>query len=153
MPGERRSRFKNVRTSTSGALQPLLPLPPGPRAIPFGMKTDDLPGDDEIVVESKEKPEVGVPDAAGASSSSSDTTHQKENQNPPEPRRNFTVPSSLAWIPQNLTWSKLKPVIRCSLVAWVSALFMIIGPVSHAVGQVSVKISLVRRALMDVNRC
>lgn len=105
------------------------------------MKTDDLPGDDGIAVESKEKPEAGVPDA-GASSSSSDATHQKENQNPPEPRRNFTVPSSLAWIPQNLTWSKLKPVIRCSLVAWVSAVFMIVGPVSRVVGQVSAKTHL-----------
>jgi hypothetical protein len=102
------------------------------------MKADDAPGDDKIIVEPKEKSEDSSPDAAGADSSSSDSAQEKGKQNPPQTERKFTVPPGLAWIPQNLTWSKLKPVIRCSLVAWVSVVLMIIGPVSRSLGQVSV---------------
>ena len=104
----------------------------------------DPPGGDEIAVEPKEKSESGDPDAARASSSSSDDTHEKEAQNPPAAKRKFTVPPVLAWIPANLTWSKLKPVIRCSLTAWVSVVLMITRPVSRSLGQVSSSTHLAR---------
>ena len=103
------------------------------------MKTDDPPGGSDVVIEPKEKQEGDGPDAAGASSLSSDATQEKEKQTPPPQERKFTIPQSLAWIPQNLTWSKLKPVIRCSLAAWVSLVLMIIGPVARSLGQVSIK--------------
>ncbi len=47
------------------------------------------------------------------------------------------LPLDLSWIRPNLTWSKLKPVIRCAVVCWVSALLMIIGPTGRAFGMVS----------------
>lgn len=108
------------------------------------MKTDDPSsyepsGGDEIVAEPKEKSEGSTSDAAGG-----DADQDREKENPPPPRKKFTVPSALAWIPQSMTWSKLKPVIRCSLTAWVSLVLMIIGPVSRPLGQVNISVSLVR---------
>ena len=47
------------------------------------------------------------------------------------------LPVDLSWIPPNLTWSKIKPVIRCAVVCWVSALLMIIGPTARLMGSVS----------------
>lgn len=47
------------------------------------------------------------------------------------------VPIDLAWVPANFTWSKLKPVIRCAVVCWVSAVLMIIPRTSNLMGQVS----------------
>ena len=47
------------------------------------------------------------------------------------------LPFNLGWIPANLTWSKLKPVIRCAVVCWVSTLLLIIGPTGRVFGMVS----------------
>lgn len=47
------------------------------------------------------------------------------------------LPFDFAWIPANFTWSKLKPVIRCAVVCWVSAVLMIIPRTSSMMGQVS----------------
>ncbi|KAI0757706.1 hypothetical protein C8Q80DRAFT_1349811 [Daedaleopsis nitida] len=44
-------------------------------------------------------------------------------------------PVDFSWIPAHLTWSKLKPVIRCAVVCWVSALLMIIPRTSNLMGQ------------------
>jgi len=49
---------------------------------------------------------------------------------------NLHLPAQLRWIPRNWTWSKLKPVIRCSIVAWVSAVLFIIPRVELLMGQV-----------------
>lgn len=46
-------------------------------------------------------------------------------------------PVDFSWIPAHLTWSKLKPVIRCAIVCWVSAVLMIIPRTSNLMGQVS----------------
>lgn len=48
----------------------------------------------------------------------------------------FTLPSSLAWIPPNLTWPKWKIVLRCAIAAWVSVVLMVIDPVLKTMGQV-----------------
>ena len=74
-----------------------------------------------------------------------------DSEKPPKPRPDASripittrisklLPLDLGWIRPNLTWSKFKPVIRCSVVCWVSALFMIIGPTSEALGMVSLYI-------------
>ena len=47
------------------------------------------------------------------------------------------VPIDFGWIPANFTWSKLKPVIRCAVVCWVSGVLMIIPRTSNMMGQVS----------------
>ncbi|KAI1785560.1 hypothetical protein LXA43DRAFT_1037284 [Ganoderma leucocontextum] len=47
------------------------------------------------------------------------------------------LPLDLSWIRPNLTWSKLKPVIRGAVVCWVSALLMIIGPTASMIGMAS----------------
>ncbi|KAI0716122.1 hypothetical protein C8T65DRAFT_738161 [Cerioporus squamosus] len=44
-------------------------------------------------------------------------------------------PVDLGWVPANFTWSKLKPVIRCAVVCWVSAVLMIIPRTSNLMGQ------------------
>jgi hypothetical protein len=41
------------------------------------------------------------------------------------------------WVPQNTTWSKWKPVIRCALAAWICGLLFIISKTENAMGQVS----------------
>ncbi|KAM6495323.1 Protein of unknown function (DUF2422) domain containing protein [Amanita muscaria] len=42
---------------------------------------------------------------------------------------------SLQWIPANFTWPKLKPLIRCSVAAWASAMLFLIPSVLRLMGQ------------------
>ena len=86
--------------------------------------------------EPNEKSEARSTDLAAASSSSSEAVQEKKEEDQP-PERKFTLPQSLAWIPANLTWSRLKPVIRCSLTAWVSLVLMVLTRVARPLGQVS----------------
>jgi Putative ER transporter, 6TM, N-terminal len=58
------------------------------------------------------------------------------------------VPSSLQWIPDNFTLSKIKPVIRCSVAAWVSSILFVIPKVEVWIGQVCIGISLLLRPLI-----
>lgn len=60
----------------------------------------------------------------------------KENDEKKSEKKLFTLPSSLAWIPPNLTWPKWKIVIRCAIAAWVSVVLMVIDPVLKTMGQV-----------------
>ncbi|KAF8911493.1 hypothetical protein CPB84DRAFT_1671782 [Gymnopilus junonius] len=52
----------------------------------------------------------------------------------------WTVPlksylsSNYAWIPQNWTWSKIKPVIRCALAGWISLVLFVIPKVELMMG-------------------
>ncbi|KIM88532.1 hypothetical protein PILCRDRAFT_62336 [Piloderma croceum F 1598] len=41
------------------------------------------------------------------------------------------------WVPQNTTWSRWKPVIRCALAAWICGLLFIISKTENAMGQAS----------------
>jgi len=50
---------------------------------------------------------------------------------------------NLPWVKENWTWSKIKPVIRCAVVAWVSAVLFVIPRVEQMLGQV-------RAWLMDI---
>ena len=47
-----------------------------------------------------------------------------------------TLPSSLRWIPANFTWSKIKPVIRCSIAASLAVILFVIPTVELVMGQV-----------------
>ncbi|KIY44983.1 hypothetical protein FISHEDRAFT_50366 [Fistulina hepatica ATCC 64428] len=40
--------------------------------------------------------------------------------------KNWKVPEWLQWIPANWTWSKIKPVIRCAVAAWIAAVLFVI---------------------------
>lgn len=44
--------------------------------------------------------------------------------------------TDMSWIPSNFTWSKIKPVIRSAIVAWISLLFVIIPRLETLLGQV-----------------
>lgn len=101
----------------------------------FDMEVDQPPSEPRKVDEVVEPGEKLDSPSAGPSSSSSDIAQEKEEEAPP-PENKFTVPSSLAWIPANFTWTQLKPVIRCSLTAWVSLLCMILPRVARPLGQV-----------------
>ena len=67
-------------------------------------------------------------------------THKKpDERRPSKPllaRVVNALPFNFAWIPANFTRSKMKPVIRCAVVCWVSALFMIIPQTMNLMGQV-----------------
>ncbi|KAI8969682.1 hypothetical protein BD414DRAFT_256336 [Trametes punicea] len=57
---------------------------------------------------------------------------------PPQPwskRLARLFPFDLSWIPANLTWSKIKPVIRCAAVCFVSVILMVIPRVYTLMGQ------------------
>ncbi|KDR73373.1 hypothetical protein GALMADRAFT_251995 [Galerina marginata CBS 339.88] len=42
--------------------------------------------------------------------------------------------TSCAWIPQHLTWSDLKPAIRCAVVAWVSLVLFLVPSIEVLLG-------------------
>jgi hypothetical protein len=48
----------------------------------------------------------------------------------------FLESASWSWIPNNLTWSKIKPALRSALLGWVSLLFVIIPRLEVTLGQV-----------------
>lgn len=51
-------------------------------------------------------------------------------------RIHLRLPIFLQWIPANWNWSKLKPVIRCAIAAWVSVVIFVIPKVEIWLGQV-----------------
>ncbi|KIP04314.1 hypothetical protein PHLGIDRAFT_493842 [Phlebiopsis gigantea 11061_1 CR5-6] len=68
--------------------------------------------------------------------------NEKEEKAKP-PRLSFAQwlvkysPVDLKWIPANWAWSKVKPVIRCAIVAWISILFVIIPKTEVTLGTAS----------------
>ena len=48
-----------------------------------------------------------------------------------------SMSQNLQWVPQNNTWSKAQPVIRCALAAWICGLLFIIPKTENAMGQVA----------------
>ena len=49
--------------------------------------------------------------------------------------------TTFEWIPANFTFSKLKPVIRSALSAWLSLILFVIPTVENTLGQVCLKSS------------
>ncbi|KAJ6597201.1 hypothetical protein DFH09DRAFT_113905 [Mycena vulgaris] len=46
-------------------------------------------------------------------------------------------PASLQWVPDNLTWAKIKPTIRSAVAAWLSTVLFLIPKVELFLGQAS----------------
>ena len=44
--------------------------------------------------------------------------------------------NNLGWVKANLVFSKLKPVIRSSVAAWVAVVLLVVNPVLRTMGQV-----------------
>ncbi|KAF5346488.1 hypothetical protein D9756_010113 [Leucocoprinus leucothites] len=74
------------------------------------------------------------PSSTGSSTSTSSSSSADVNSKKPF---SFHLPQSLQWIPRSWTWSNIKPVIRCSIVAWVSTVLFIIPKVEILMGQAS----------------
>lgn len=47
-------------------------------------------------------------------------------------------PIDFAWVPNNWTWSKIKPVIRNAINGWLAVILLVIPSVEKAMGQVRV---------------
>ncbi|KAL7286018.1 hypothetical protein ACG7TL_001135 [Trametes sanguinea] len=87
---------------------------------------------------------VRIPDDPGhdPDAPSDDTGTEKSlprpRKKPPEPWHKpllALLPFDLSWIPANFTRSKIKPVIRCAFVCFVSAILMVIPRVYNLMGQ------------------
>jgi hypothetical protein len=46
-------------------------------------------------------------------------------------------PATLQWVPDNATWAKIKPTIRSTVAAWLSAVLFLIPQVEIFMGQAS----------------
>lgn len=57
---------------------------------------------------------------------------------------NLKLPANLQWIPSNCTWTKIKPVIRSAVAAWISAVLFAIPKVELFMGQVRDTLSRTR---------
>ena len=88
--------------------------------------------------------EEGAPRRYLDSSIMSDETAKKGEQGEQEkpPRLTFAqwilnrLPVDLTWIPANWSWSKIKPVIRCAFVGWISVFFIIVPKLEVLLGPV-----------------
>lgn len=88
--------------------------------------------------------EEGEPRRYPPSPSTSDETVQEKRHDDHDKPPRLTPgqwilkksPIDLNWIPNNWSWSKIKPVIRCALTAWVSVLFFVIPKLEVMLGQV-----------------
>ncbi|KAG6918461.1 hypothetical protein DXG01_014088 [Tephrocybe rancida] len=72
-------------------------------------------------------------DAGSSGSSRSDAKGDKETKK----KWKWTAPAIPAWIPANLTASKIKAPIRCAIAAWLALLLFVIPPVQLFFGQAS----------------
>ncbi len=61
----------------------------------------------------------------------------KSNSKSPSHRLAEILRPYWIWIPPNLNWPKLKPVLRSALVAWVCLVLFVIQPVQEAMGTAS----------------
>lgn len=83
-----------------------------------------------------------MPDRAPPNSGHTPSTHSKPSSRPDEPEDRATAPSkgrlpaTLKWIPDNWTYSNIKPVIRCAFAAWISSVLFVIPKVEIFMGQV-----------------
>ena len=92
----------------------------------------------------RHRKEVKLHLPALSSTSSDDSNPKKEDDKAPPKKTPWykhpvaqKVLPDLQWIPANLTVSKLKPVIRSSIVAFVSVILLVILRVEHTLGNVS----------------
>lgn len=82
------------------------------------------------------------PSSAVSDSTNGDRKDESQEAAEKPPRLNLgqwilkKSPFDLNWIPANWNWSKIKPVIRSAIEAWVSVLFFIIPSIEKILGQV-----------------
>ena len=98
----------------------------------------------EIRPQPRQRKEVKLRIPPSTTTSSEESTFEKRDHKPPP-----TPPSlwqnplvqklllDVQWIPANRTWSKLKPVIRSSVVGFISVVLMVIPRVERTIGNVS----------------
>lgn len=126
---------------------------PDPR---MGDEDDELPSqgprDKEISSEpqsvhsrSRNRKEVKLHLPTTTTSSSEETDSKKEKEQPEEKSVSRWIHNPLVsrllldlkWIPANWSWPKFKPVIRGTVVAFVSVVLLVISKSEHAIGNVS----------------
>ncbi|KAI0641257.1 hypothetical protein C8Q79DRAFT_919931 [Trametes meyenii] len=93
----------------------------------------------------RQEKHVRIPDQVGPGTDSSSRAQEEpgksleeHHKKPPiswSTRLARCTPVDLAWIPASFTWSKLKPVIRCAVVCFVSTVLMVIPRVYNLMGQ------------------
>ncbi|KAH8091403.1 hypothetical protein BXZ70DRAFT_909843 [Cristinia sonorae] len=104
----------------------------------------DRPHTETHVTGSRKGVKLQIPSTNSNTAASSDhsedgtaekSTEKKEAQKPNPVMAKLL--DELQWIPANLTWAKFKPVIRSSIVAFVSVILLVISRVEHTVGTAS----------------
>ena len=76
---------------------------------------------------------------ASEGSSDSETTKKADSTKSRQSVGAFILahsPVNLQWIPDNWSWSRMKPLIRCAIMAWLSVLFFVIKRLEILLGQV-----------------
>ncbi|KAF7338075.1 hypothetical protein MVEN_02032000 [Mycena venus] len=105
--------------------------------------SDDLPPPDGPAVvekiEEEKKPEsdpkLPTPSQSGDSSSVGSAT--KKSERSASSTFDLEWPHSLQWVPDNLTWPKLKPTIRSAIAGWISTVLFLVPAVERFLGQAS----------------
>jgi hypothetical protein len=82
---------------------------------------------------SEKRPQPTADQSSSDDASSSSSSHSSTAR---ATRSRISLPGSLQWIPKAWTWSNIKAVIRCAVVAWVSSLLIIVPRVQLVLGQV-----------------
>ncbi|KAF9527658.1 hypothetical protein CPB83DRAFT_384639 [Crepidotus variabilis] len=78
---------------------------------------------------------VTIIDASIKSGISATSTHVDQVAMPHWTQKFFsTCKESVGWVERNLTWPKIKPALRCSVSAWISAVLFIIPAVHFFMG-------------------
>lgn len=91
-----------------------------------------------------------IPIQQQQSSFSSSTSNSKNEKESPgdkskkdgKEKGNIKLPKNMEWIPNNWTWPKIKPAIRCAVAAWLSCVLFLIPAVIAYMGQVCVLVCL-----------
>lgn len=64
------------------------------------------------------------------------TNETREAEKSEDPNGSSKLPDFMKWIPENWTWSKIKPAIRCAVAAWIGAVLFAIPRIEVFLGQV-----------------
>ena len=75
-------------------------------------------------------------DRNGASIRESDVGHLVKGSNSGESKKLWTISPDFSWIHENFSKTRLKPVFRCAIAAWIAMLLVIISPTQRVLGQV-----------------
>ncbi|KAJ6502261.1 hypothetical protein C8R45DRAFT_818343 [Mycena sanguinolenta] len=88
-------------------------------------------------IEVPKKSEVDTkPESATRSDSTSTGSASSSQQTPNANAFDWLEwPDSLEWVPNNLTWAKIKPTIRSAIAAWLSTVLFLIPAIGRFMGQ------------------